>query len=82
MCDINCKEFFEIKQAIKKLEKLVYIPEYISLSDIADDLNISRQTLTYHIKTSYDETKYKLKKGRIYINVSVLPQIKAKYEKK
>lgn len=82
MSNIDPKEFFELKQQVKKLSTIYYIPQFISLTDIAEDLGKSRQTLTHHVKTNYKEGfDYKIKNGRIVVNVNVLQNIRANYGK-
>jgi len=80
-------ELIELKQKLFALEKEVEllktaVPTKISLTDIARELNKSRQTIrAYVIKNFKEDFEYLVKNGKILIDVSVLPIIKAHYEK-
>lgn len=66
-----------------KLEFLMRaVPRYITLSNIAQDLGKSRQTLLSFIKKNFEYGKEFYKKdGKIFVDVSVLPIIRGHYEK-
>jgi hypothetical protein len=81
------QEIFELKQLVldlnsrvKTLEKS--IPNKISLADYAKFLNISRQSLRAFLNSNFraEEDFYKIN-NKIYLDISILPIIKAHYDK-
>ena len=77
----------EIKHIIKNLEYRVsllerFIPDWLSLTDIARDLEISRYNLYYYVKTNFERGKeFRLQNRRIYVNKTTFFAIRQKYAK-
>jgi len=72
--------YLELKNKIEFLELIV--PKSFSLTDIADELNISRQTLTYYVKSNFEpEVEFYKKNNRIHLDVSILYSIRKHYAK-
>ncbi len=67
-----------------QISKLIeYNPNFRSLSDIANELNLSNQTIRYHLTTNYEpEIDFLKKNGKILINSKVVLKIRDYYEKK
>lgn len=60
----------------------ITMPLSILLVDFARTLDISRQTLKYHLDNNYKSTvDFYKQNGKIYISVGILQHIKAHYEK-
>jgi len=84
----NCNytdEIVTLKQKVSKLEEIVQKLQKtqfkaLPLSFVAKDLNITRQTLTYHIKANYiPEVDFYIKNNKIFLNMGILPSIKEYY---
>lgn len=77
----------DLKQMIMELTNkvnmlLLTVPKYISLSDVANELGISRQTLTYFVKSNFKpEVDFYKKNNRIYLDVSILCSLRGHYAK-
>jgi hypothetical protein len=69
----------DLKNRVQTLESIM--PKNISLVDFAHDLNISRQTLRAFLISNFrsEEDFYK-QNNKIYLDVSILPIIKAHYD--
>lgn len=82
-------EIFELKQQVlelnSKVENLTMLFDFIKdipLTTVAKNLNISRQTLKYHVENNYKpKVDFYKQNGRIYISVGILQLIKGHYEK-
>ena len=76
------KMVLDLTAKVKSHEAILTSIKHIPLSTIAKNLDIKKQTLTYHIKNNYLENRdfYK-QNGKIYISVGILQNIKAHYEK-
>ncbi len=75
---ITKEMYLELKNKIEFLEKIM--PKSFSLTDIAKDLNISRQTLTHYVKTNFEpEVEFYKKNNRIHLDVSILYPIRRHY---
>lgn len=81
----NCNEITLLKQKLFELEKKVNSLKTkslntIPLSFVAKELNISRQTLAYHLKTNYEpEVDFYIKDNKIVLNMGILPSIEEYY---
>jgi predicted DNA-binding protein YlxM (UPF0122 family) len=75
---ITKEMYLELKNKIEFLELIM--PKSFSLTDIAKDLNISRQTLTHYVKANFEpEVEFYKKNNRIHIDVSILYPIRRHY---
>ena len=78
--EITKDMYLELKNKIEFLELI--IPKSFSLTDIAKELSISRQTLTYYVKANFEpEVEFYKKNNRIHIDVSILYRIRRHYAK-
>jgi len=81
------EEIQELKQMMIELTNKVNmllssVPKYVSLSDVANELDISRQTLTYFVKSNYKpEVDFYKKNNKIYLDVSILCSLRGHYAK-
>lgn len=72
--------YLGLKNKIEFLESIM--PKSFSLTDIANDLDISRQTLTYYVKSNFEpEVEFYKKNNRIHLDVSILYSIRKHYAK-
>lgn len=82
------KEFIELKNKVLELENIVNsltkkTIRNLPISAVADELKISRQTLTYHLKANYEpEVDFYIKNNKIFMNVDILPSIRGHYNAK
>ncbi len=80
-------DMVEIKQNILNLnnrlqtiEKMIL--KKVSMPDLARELDISRQTLSHHIKANFKpQVDYYKENNKIYVDVSILPSIRMHYGK-
>lgn len=85
--EVDYKELADIKQKLFEMEAKVkllniLLPKEISLSELSDIINVSRQTLRYHLTNNYNPKEhFYIKNNKIYISVSVLPAIRNHYGK-
>ncbi len=76
------KMVIDLTAKVTSLDAIITCIKDMPLSSVAKNLQIKKQTLTYHIKNNYLENKDFYKQdGKIYISVGILQHIKAHYEK-
>lgn len=76
------KMVLDLNAKVDSMDAILTCIKDMPLSSVAKNLQIKKQTLTYHIKNNYLENKDFYKQdGRIYISVGILQHIKAHYEK-
>jgi len=76
------KEILSLKKTVAEIRDTLFVIKDIPLSTVAKNLEIKKQTLTYHIKQHYkDGRDFYKQNGIIYISVGILQNIKAHYEK-
>ena len=82
------EEILTLKNKIIELENRVSQLDIVSslkipLAQFANDLSISRQTLTYHVKQNYKpQVDFYFENNRILLNVGILNSIKEYYNAK
>ena len=81
------EDFTEWKKLVLDLKDKVYmfeflLPKHISLVDVANELNLSRQTLRAHVYSNYRvEVDFYKKNNKIMLDVSILLSIRRRYAK-
>ena len=76
------KEILALKKTVAQINDTLSCIKDLPLSAVSKNLDIKKQTLTYHIKQHYkDGTDFYKQNGIIYISVGILQNIKAHYEK-
>ena len=87
MCDC-ADEILNLKEKVLNLEKTLQQLQVSNFKDIplafvAQELNISRQALTFYVKSNFEpEVDFYLKNNRILLTMNILPSIKRHYNAK
>lgn len=82
------QEILLLKRKILKLEEIVNNLAIVQklkipLSSLAKELDISRQTLNYHVKSNYKpQEDFYIEDNKILLNVNILNSIKEYYNAK
>ncbi|MCK5111081.1 MAG: hypothetical protein KAQ94_06125 [Arcobacteraceae bacterium] len=72
--------YLELKAKVEALELTTY--KEILLTDLARELDIHRQTLTYYVKSNFEpEVDFYKKNNKIYLDVSILCRLRKHYAK-
>lgn len=76
------QQYLELKDTVENLSSIISFIKDIPLTTVAKNLDISRQTLLYHIENNYKpQVDFYKQNGKIYISVGILQSIKAHYDK-